>query len=77
MITEAVHKPPDDNTTIVDEYVNKDRSREIQVYKKVGVVAMLANDICCYVDTSLLGNMTTWNYSNNRLIKDYTGVING
>ena len=27
--------------TIVDEYVNKDRSREIQVYKKVGVVAML------------------------------------
>ena len=46
---------------IVDEYNNPgDRSREIQVYKKVGVVAMLANNICAYVDTSLLGQMTTW-----------------
>lgn len=66
-----------EGATIVDEYTNYDRSREIQVYKKVGVVAMLANDICCYVDTSLMGQMTTWNYSNNRLIKDYTGVVNG
>jgi hypothetical protein len=41
--------------TIVDEYVNKDRSREIQVYKKVGVTAMLANNICAYADTELLG----------------------
>ena len=46
--------------TIVDEYVNKDRSREIQVYKKVGVVAMLANNICAYCDTSLMGQMDTW-----------------
>jgi hypothetical protein len=47
--------------TIVDEFSNPgDRSREIQVYKKVGVVAMLANNICAYVDTSLLGQMDTW-----------------
>ena len=39
--------------TIVDEYTNYDRSREIQVYKKVGVVAMMTNNICCYEDTSL------------------------
>ena len=43
--------------TIVDEYVNKDRSREIQVYKKVGVMAMLANNICAYADTELMGKM--------------------
>ena len=46
--------------TIVDEYTNYDRSREIQVYKKVGVVCMLANNICAYCDTSLLGRMNTW-----------------
>ena len=50
--------------TIVDEFTNEgDRSREIQVYKKVGVVAMLANNICCYCDTELLGQMDTWNYN--------------
>ena len=47
--------------TIVDEYTNYDRSREIQVYKKVGVVCMLANNICAYCDTSLLGQLRTWN----------------
>lgn len=47
--------------TIVDEFNNYDRSREIQVYKKVGVTALLANNICCYVDTSLLGQMYNWN----------------
>ena len=36
---------------------NYDRSREIQVYKKVGVVAMLANNICAYADTSLMGKL--------------------
>lgn len=46
--------------TIVDEYVNYDRSREIQVYKKFGVVAMLANNICAYCDTSLMGQMDNW-----------------
>ena len=50
-----------EGNTIVDEFNNPgDRSREIQVYKKVGVVAMLANNICAYVDTSLLGQMNTW-----------------
>ena len=34
---------------------NHDWSREIQVYKKVGVVAMLANNICVYQDGSLTG----------------------
>lgn len=39
--------------TIVDEYVNKDRSREIQSYKKFGVAMVVTNDICLYEDTSL------------------------
>ena len=39
--------------TIVDEYVNYDRSREIQVYKKLGVRAIFSNDICMYQKTSL------------------------
>ena len=46
-----------EGNTIVDEYKNADRSREIQVYKKVGVTAMLANNICAYADTSLMGQM--------------------
>ena len=50
-----------EGNTIVDEFSNPgDRSREIQVYKKVGVVAMLGNNICAYVDTSLMGQMSTW-----------------
>ena len=39
--------------TIVDEYVNYDKSREVQVYKKVGVRAIFSNDICVYQNTSL------------------------
>lgn len=46
--------------TLIAEHDNYDWSREIQVYKKVGVVCMLANNICAYCDTSLLGQMTTW-----------------
>ena len=47
--------------TIVDEFQNPgDRSRDMHVYKKVGVVCMLANNICAYVDTSLMGQMETW-----------------
>lgn len=49
--------------TIVDEYVNRDRSREIQVYKKVGVVAMMTNNIFCYVDESLSTDASAFNYS--------------
>ena len=48
--------------TLVNEKENNwDWSREIHVYKKVGVVCMMTNNICSYVDTSLLGQMTTWN----------------
>lgn len=39
--------------TIVDEYTNYDRSKEIQVYKKFGVLAIMTNNICVYEDTSL------------------------
>ena len=39
--------------TIVDEYTNYDRSKEIQIYKKVGVRAIFSNDICVYKNTSL------------------------
>ena len=39
--------------TIVDEYTNYDRSREIQVYKKLGVIAMMTNNICSYRNTAL------------------------
>ena len=47
--------------TLIDEEHNRgDWSREMHVYKKVGVVAMLANNICAYVDTDLMGQMDTW-----------------
>jgi hypothetical protein len=46
--------------TMLDERKNHDWSRDIQMYKKVGVVAMLSNDICAYCDTDLLGKMDTW-----------------
>ena len=39
--------------TIVDEYTNYDRSKEVQVYKKVGVRAIFSNAICVYRNTSL------------------------
>ena len=38
---------------IVNEYVNRDLSREVQVYKKLGVAAIITNNICVYVNTSL------------------------
>ena len=50
-----------EGSTLVREEDNRgDWSKEIQVYRKVGVVAMLTNDICCYVDTSLMGQMNNW-----------------
>ena len=39
--------------TIVDEYTDYDRSKEVQVYKKVGVRAIFSNAICVYRNTSL------------------------
>ena len=38
---------------IVNEYVNRDLSREIQIYKKVGVGALITNNICVYRNLSL------------------------
>ena len=64
--------------TIVDEFNNYDRSREIQVYKKVGVVCMLANNICAYCDTSLVGQMATWNYDGvTGKVVTYDGRLDG
>ena len=39
--------------TIVDEYTNYDRSKEVQVYKKVGVRAIFSNAICVFQNTGL------------------------
>lgn len=39
--------------TIVDEYTNKDRSKEIQIYKKMGVSTIITNNICVYRNTNL------------------------
>ena len=39
--------------SIVDEFKNYDRSREVQVYKKFGVALDATNDLCVYQDTSL------------------------
>ena len=64
--------------TIVDEYVGYDRSKEIQVYKKVGGVAMLGNNICAYVDTALMGQMDTWNYDGiTGKVYTYDGRLSG
>jgi hypothetical protein len=64
-----------EGNTIIDEYNNKDRSRELQVYKKVGVTCMLANNICAFIDSSLAGKMSTADMINRSLdILDYTGV---
>jgi hypothetical protein len=67
-----------EGNTIVDDYVNADRSREIQVYKKVGVVAMLANNICAYVDTSLAGDMEAWHLDGvTGKVLTYDGRLDG
>ena len=38
---------------VVKEYENRDLSREIQIYKKVGVGALITNNICVYRNLSL------------------------
>lgn len=42
-----------EGATLTKEVENDDWSRDIQVYKKVGVGVMLTNDICVYVNESL------------------------
>ena len=63
-----------EGSTLVDERKNDDWSREIQVYKKVGVVCMMTNDICSYVDTSLKGKMDTWTLNNPNILNKVTTV---
>ena len=64
--------------TIVDDYTGYDRSREIQVYKKVGVTCILANNICAYCDTALLGQMTTWKLNGiDGAVATYDGRLSG
>ena len=62
-------------TLVAERDNNWDWSREIQVYKKVGVVCMMTNDICVYKDTSLAGKMTEWNLV-NKDIKNTIEVSN-
>lgn len=39
--------------TVVEDFKNRDMSKEVQVYKKVGVAVAFTNDICVYENTSL------------------------
>lgn len=59
--------------TLMDERKNDDWSREIQVYKKVGVAALMTPDICSYVDTSLQGKVST-QYAGDPSNYKYTNV---
>lgn len=43
-----------EGSAIVDEYVNYDRSKEIQIYQKFGVGAMIKNNMCVYIDSTLV-----------------------
>ena len=62
--------------TLVKDHDNDDWSTDIMVYKKVGVTCMLANNICCYVDTALAGQMTTWNLDGVvGKVKNYAGQM--
>ena len=64
--------------TIVQEFTNVDQSRELQVYKKVGVTCILANNICAYCDTSLLGKMYTWSLDGvTGKVATYDGRVSG
>ena len=63
------------NTLVAERENNWDWSREIQVYKKVGVVCMMTNDICVYKDTSLAGHMKDWHLV-NKDIKNTIEVSN-
>jgi len=45
--------------TVTQEFTNRDGSREIQVYKKIGVGTIVTNNVCSYRNTALA---TTWSY---------------
>jgi hypothetical protein len=44
----------------IKETDNDDWSKDFQVYKKVGVVAMMTNNICVYRDESLSADGDSW-----------------
>ena len=46
-----------EGATHARERENEDWSRDIQVYRKVGVAVIMTNNICSYVDTSLQGKL--------------------
>ena len=48
--------------TITREYENRDGSREIHVYKKIGVGTLVTNNIGSYRNTSLVAD---WSYDSN------------
>ena len=50
--------------TCILERENDDWSRDLHMYKKVGVVALLTNDICSYRDTTLSKSIASWNFTN-------------
>ena len=68
-----------EGNTIIDDFANHgDRSHEIQVYKKVGVGAMLSNNICAYVDTSLMGQLDMWHLDGvTGKVATYDGRLDG
>lgn len=61
--------------TMIRDLDNYDWSKEIQCYKKVGVSAMMTNDICLYIDTALQGKMDEWDFSNG-LVQNTVVVSN-
>lgn len=46
-----------EGTTHVRERENEDWSRDVQVYRKVGVGVIMTNNICSYIDTALAGKL--------------------
>lgn len=59
----------------VKETDNDDWSKDFQVYKKVGVVAMMTNNICVYRDTSLVLDGAEWNMNASVTNHVYTTEI--
>jgi hypothetical protein len=56
----------------IKETDNDDWSKDFQVYKKVGVVAMMTNNICVYKDESLSADGNAWNLNDTAYDLVYT-----
>lgn len=59
----------------IKETDNDDWSKDFQVYKKVGVVAMMTNNICVYRDTTLNQKGDEWNLAGTVVNHVYTTEI--